>query len=193
MKRAFIALFTIICIVVFSACVQDKKEMDFLYEYKYEYKNVRLLVTDRPDGIFVLEKPIKAEFEDGFIEFYAGYFNHQGRVINLLAYVDTKNAAKFEEKANDESHSLYCVVKVNKWKAKLTSYGYEERETSPVDGMTRYVLKMGYYHYFGSINEPLKVTFEDITVELPFVQKTAYSIQSEEGAALWQKYQQEAN
>ena len=163
--------------------------MDFLYEYKDEYKNGFLLITDRPDGIYILEEPVKAEFEDGFIEFYGGYFNHKGHIISLFAHVDTTNPEELEEKANDEEHSLYCVVKANKLKTKLISYGYLKRESSPFEGMTRYILTMGYYNYFGSINEPLEVTFEDITVELPFVQKTAYSMESEEGAALWEKYQ----
>lgn len=187
MKILSLGLLMLICLGLCSACGQDQKE-----DYLYEYGEVGLILTDQPNGIYILESPVKAKWSDGFVEIYACYYDSMG-AINLFAYVETSDPERLEEMANDEEHSIYCTVKANGRQLNLSSFGYMPRYENENLGMKRYELKMGYACSLKSINRPLEVGFQGMTLEVPLVQKQAYSRHSQEGEDLWMKYQEKTD
>lgn len=188
-----------ITLLFFGGCSHMRPPMgDSLFFLFYEPAGI--ISTARKDGcFFVMEKPVQDKWEHGTIKIYLAYYDDY--FINIDAIIETDAPEELERLANSEDRSLYPEVKVDGFKVKLASSGINSRSSEAEEqqtNMSRYRMRSSYCFTGKKINNPIKVKFQNIILEIPMIEKQGsqeapgkiigYSLDPDTQTELLQKY-----
>lgn len=185
MKKTLIIL-VMLLLIAFTACSpQDVEKVTYLLNYDFGSNNI-ITTTNEAGTFYILEEPITTNVSLGTVEIYGCYYD--AYTINICMYVETGTPEIFENKANDENHSIYPIMEVNDKKIDLSSYGYSISYKQLNSKGTCYKLVSSYNCSLKKIKTPIKIIFDDVEIEIPLIATKGFSQHSQEGQKLWEEY-----